>query len=133
MTRATSIRLVSTVHALRQLVLHPLPTKVVDVAIMVRTERVTVAVSHAGKIYTSQVDKRGGYVSGQPLAHTIACLKKLGILTASAITEHETLTEQKNAAARRKWAAQSILRESIDAGLKLSPKQRARLVEQATQ
>ena len=132
MTRHVSpLRLFSKVDSVRKLMLYALPTKPTDVALIVRTENVTVAVSSAGRLYTSQVESRRPYMRGKGLTHTLTCLKKLGVLTEAAIKEHDKIEADDTAARQRKSSAHWILEEAGRAGLKLSPKQRAYLQEQS--
>lgn len=127
-----TLRIQTRIESLRKIMLHPLPTRPVDVAVMVRHERVTVAVSHAGKLYTSQVDSSQPYLTGVALSHTFKCLQKLGIVSEAAVKEHDDIVAKEQAATRRRNSARWILDEAATAGLKLSPKQRQQLTASST-
>lgn len=121
--------LMSPVPKIDNLWLDHLPAgKVVNVAKVVRVDRTTIFITDQGKLYNAGQNNYCYTLGSESVsAPIVKALHKLGAITAKQRDDHLKAASTAAERQRKRWAAESVIKDSAKAGIKLTKAQLAKL------
>lgn len=105
-----------------------IPTRpIITVARVVRHEDVTVFLDDKGRIYSTGIKNGFAYTPGHGNSRnhvaTYQCLVKLGVISKADADEHERIANEISDRRSRKYAAEALVKNAEEVGLKLTAAQ----------
>lgn len=115
--------------------IEPIPARPIKVARVVRTDNVTVFLDDKGRIYSTGIRNGFAYTPGwgdsSNHVATFQCLVKLGVISKADADEHERIAKEISDRRFRKYAAEALVKNAKEVGLKLTAAQ-IKKIEAAT-
>lgn len=120
-------RIRSKITEIEALRVYPLPVRAIAALSAVRYQDTHVIIGLNSRIYSSEVKTWQLWQTTKRMNGTMACLQKLGMLSADVLRKHNEAAEAERIASEKRSAADAIL-DNIEAiGLVLTSAQRAKL------
>lgn len=126
-------RLNSKLDSINELRLEPIPGgKAIKAVKVARVDSTIAVLGEDGTIYSNSVEAHFSYPvthgrEGMRLGRVLDACIKLGVLSAKAVAAHKADAKARQEREQRRCAAQAMLSNAADAGVKLTARQQAQL------